>query len=81
MRKTDAEIKREIEETAYLWLKRIYIVAGNLYSWFWIIRALFFREETPFEDYLIWFFLASGFVWFSREHRDIFFRDKNGKIL
>ena len=59
--KTEDEIKGKIKKEITLWFKRIYIIAGNAYSWFWPIRAIFSRSETTFEDYLIWFFLTAGF--------------------
>lgn len=75
--KTEDEIKDKIKKEIILWFKRIYIIAGNTYSWFWLIRAIFFRSETTFEDYLMWFFLTAGFYWFILEHREIFIEKVN----
>ena len=74
--KTDDEIKKIINANILLWSNRIYILAGNLYSWFWLIRAIFCRPETSFEDYLMWFFLTAGFYWFIIEHDEIFIKAK-----
>ena len=41
-------IKAKIEKQVVLWFKRIYVLAGNVYAWFWLIRAIFF-QETSFE--------------------------------
>lgn len=81
MKKVDSEIKKQIEETVNLWFKRIYAVTGNVYAWFWLIRAIFFRDNTSFEDYLMWAFLTAGFYWFISDHDEIFFKDKNGRKI
>ena len=65
------EIKKRIEPIIVLWLKRLYVVAGNIYSWFWLIRQIFFRQSTNFEEYLLWAFLTFGFYWFILEHNEI----------
>lgn len=79
--KTEDEIKDKIKKEIILWFKRIYILAGNVYSWFWLIRALFFRDETNFEDYVMWFFLTAGFYWFIIEHDEIFFKIKENESM
>ena len=71
-------IKVKIEKHVILWFKRIYVLAGNIYAWFWLIRAVFF-QETSFEDYLMWMFLTAGFYWFIQEHPEIFFKIKDKK--
>jgi len=69
------EIKKRIEPIIVLWFKRIYVLAGNIYSWFWLIRQIFVRHSTNFEEYLLWTFLTAGFYWFINEHKDeIFFK-------
>jgi hypothetical protein len=73
--------KKRIEPTIILWTKRLYVVAGNIYAWFWLIREIFFRQQATFEDYLLWFFLTISFYWFTSDHPEIFFRDKNNKII
>lgn len=73
----DKEIKEKNNKKLILWMKRIYVIVGNIYSWFWLIRAIFFRSETTLEDYLMWFFLTAGFYWFILEHREIFIEKGN----
>lgn len=74
------EVKEKTKKEVILWFKRIYTLTGNIYTWFWIIRALFFRDETSFEDYLMWFFLTASFYWFIIEHDEIFIKNqKNNK--
>ena len=68
------EIKKRIEQKVILWFKRIYVLAGNIYSWFWLIRQIFVRQSTDFEEYLLWGFLTATFYWFILEHDEIFFK-------
>jgi len=68
------EIKKRIEPIIILWFKRLYVVAGNIYSWFWLIRQIFFIQSTNFEEYLLWAFLTATFYWFILEHDEIFFK-------
>ena len=72
------EEKQKVESIIILWFKRLYVVAGNFYSWFWLIRQIFVRHSTNFEEYLLWAFLTFGFYWFIIEHDEIFFK-KNKK--
>ena len=39
--KTDDEIKKIINANILLWSKRIYILAGNLYSWFFLTAGFY----------------------------------------
>jgi hypothetical protein len=75
MRNTEyQEAKKKVEPIIILWVKRLYVLAGNIYSWFWLIRQIFVRHSTNFEEYLLWAFLTAGFYWFILEHDDIFFK-------
>lgn len=71
------EIHKRVKVSILLWAKRIYVYAGNIYSWFWLIRAIFFRTGTSFEDYLMWFFLTAGFYWFIVEHDEILIKTED----
>ena len=77
------EIKKKIEPMITLWFKRIYVVSGNIYCWFWLIRQIFVRHSTNFEEYLLWGFLTAGFYWFINDHNEIFFKidDKHDSTL
>ncbi|MBD8349754.1 hypothetical protein [Dysgonomonas sp. HGC4] len=75
------QLKNELKFKIDLFFKRIYILAGNIYIWFWLIRAMFFRENTTFEDYIQWAFLSFGFYLFIQNNDEIFFKDKNGNKL
>jgi hypothetical protein len=60
-----------------LWLKRLYVVAFNIYAWFWIYRQIFIRHSTVFEDYLLWFFTTAGMYYFVLDNNDLFFKIKS----
>lgn len=57
-----------------LWFKRIYVVAFNIYAWFWIYRQIFIRHSTDFEDYFLWFFTIAGMYYFVLNNNDLFFK-------
>jgi len=59
------------------WTRRIYVIAFNLYAWFWLIRLIFIRHSTAFEDYLLWFFATAGMYFFVLDGKDIFLKDIN----
>lgn len=62
---------KEISIKVNLWIKRFYVIAFNIYAWFWLIRAIFFRESTSFEDYILWFFTTAGMYYFVLDQKDI----------
>ena len=49
--------------------RKIYIWAANIYCWFWLIREIFWRKNTDFEAYLLWFFLSAGMYFFIRDSK------------
>ncbi len=55
-------------------LKRLYVIAFNIYAWFWLFREIFIRQSTNFEDYLLWFFTTVGMYFFVLENNNIFFK-------
>ncbi len=74
--KTEQE---RIKPVVILWLKRLYVLAGNFYVWFWLIRELFCRKSASFENYIMWAFLSFGFYWFILGHTEIFFKTNKDK--
>jgi len=60
-------------------MKRIYVIAFNLYAWFWLYRLIFIRE-SGFEDYLLWFFATTGMYFFVLDGKDIFLMDKGQRV-
>ncbi|GAA3622944.1 hypothetical protein [Flavivirga jejuensis] len=66
----DNSFKSNYKQIEY-WLKRLYVWAVNFYTWFWIIRQIFWRKSTDLESYLLWFFLAAGMYFFIRESKDL----------
>jgi hypothetical protein len=72
--------QERIKPIVTLWFKRLYVIAGNCYAWFWFVRQVFVRRSGSFEEYLMWAFLTFGFYWFIHEHTEIFIntdKDKN----
>lgn len=61
----------EMKPKVILLFKRIYVLAFNIYAWYWLYRQIFIRHSTDFEEYLLWFFLTAGFYWFVNDHKDI----------
>jgi hypothetical protein len=57
-----------------LWIKRIYVVAFNIYAWYWIYRQIFIRHSTDYEDYLLWFFTTAGMYYFVLDNNDLSFK-------
>ena len=70
------KLDKRINEKIVKWLKRIYVIAFNLYAWFWLYRLIFIRE-SGFEDYLLWFFATAGMYFFVLYGKDVFVMDKS----
>ncbi len=76
------EIQADIKPKVILYFKRLYVLAFNVYAWFWLYREIIVRRSSNFEDYLLWFFTTFGMYVFVLEHQEIFFKTKklsNGK--
>mgnify|MGYP000984760383 CR=1 FL=1 len=52
-----------IEYKLNMGLRVIYILAFNIYSWYWLYKITFINEST-WEDYLNWFFVVAGMHFF-----------------
>lgn len=66
----------EMKHKVILIFKRIYVLAFNIYAWYWLYRQVFIRHSTDFEEYLLWFFLTAGMYSFVLDNQDIFFKTK-----
>lgn len=73
------KLDRRINNKIVKWMKRIYVIAFNLYAWFWLYRLIFIRE-SGFEDYLLWFFATTGMYFFVLDGKDIFLMDKGQRV-
>ena len=73
--KNDDEIK--IRRFLFLWLRRIYVIAFNLYAWYWLYKLIFIIKSTNFEDYLIYFFTTVGVLFFVFDGKDVFLKKIN----
>lgn len=66
--------QKVIKPKVDLSVKRLYVLAFNIYAWFWLIREIFIHQSTNFEDYLLWFFTTAGMYFFVLDNNDIFFK-------
>ena len=66
----------KIKAKLNLFVKRIYIIAFNIYSWYWLYREIKETGLSEFEPYLLWFFATAGMHFFVLENQDVFFRKK-----
>lgn len=73
------EIEKKIKPKVILTMKRIYVIAFNFYSWFWLIREIFYRHSTDWENYILWFFTTSGMYYFVLDNNEIFFKNKSNE--
>lgn len=72
--------QKTLKPKIILWFKRVYVVAFNVYAWFWLYRQIFVRHSTDFEDYLLWFLTTAGMYYFVLDNNDLFFKlPDNGK--
>ncbi|GAA5044228.1 hypothetical protein GCM10011506_48040 [Marivirga lumbricoides] len=67
---------KKVKSILNLFVKRMYVIAFNIYTWYWLYREIFVRESTNFESYLLWFFTTVGMYYFVLENQDLFFRKK-----
>ncbi len=58
------------------WTRRIYVIAFNIYCWYWLYRLIFLWKSTNFEDYLLWFFASAGMYFFILDGKDLWLKDK-----
>lgn len=65
------ERNNRIKPTVILWLKRVYVIAFNIYAWYWLYRQIFIRNSTDFEEYMLWFFATAGMYYFVLENTDL----------
>jgi len=78
----DSEYKtnyNRIKPIIILWFKRLYVIAFNIYAWYWLYRQIFVRHSTDFEEYLLWFFLTAGMYYFVLDNHDLFLKTKKSK--
>ena len=61
--------QKRIEGKLYLWLDRLYIVAFNVYSFYWLYKIVFL-PEYGWEEFLLWFFACVAVNRFYRENKD-----------
>ena len=52
-----------IEYKINMCIRVIYILAFNVYSWYWFYKLIFINKST-WEDYLNWFFVVAGMHFF-----------------
>lgn len=52
-----------VEYKLNMGLRVFYILAFNLYSWYWLYKIIFINSSV-WEDYLNWFFVVAGMHFF-----------------
>jgi len=75
--KTDKEFKDKLTNKLIKITRRLYVIAFNIYAWFWIIRLIFIQHSTNIEDYILWFFATAGMYFFVLDGKDLFLKDIN----
>ena len=75
--KTDEQYNNTITKILVKATRRIYVIAFNIYAWFWIIRLIFIHHSTNFEDYLLWFFATAGMYFFVLDGEDNLLKNLN----
>lgn len=68
--------RKEAKPKVDLFFKRIYVIAFNLYSVYWLFREIFIRETTNWEVYTPLVFAYTGIYFFVLRNEDIFFKTK-----
>lgn len=56
-------------------IRQVYVVAFNIYAWVWLYRLIFIKDNTTFEDFLLWFFACVGMWFFVLDGSDKKLRD------
>lgn len=75
--KTNLDESIKIKKFILLWLRRIYVIAFNIYAWYWLVKLIFILDSTNFEDYLIWFFTTVGVLFFVFDGNDLYLKKNN----
>jgi hypothetical protein len=57
----------------------IYILAFNVYSWYWLYKLIWVNTNTNWEDYVNWFFVTCGVHFFVIDYSK--FWSKNVKSI
>jgi hypothetical protein len=70
-----SEYKR-IKAAIDLWVRRIYVIAFNIYAWYWPYRQIFFKHSSDFEEWLLWAFATFGMYYFVLDSKGIFLKNK-----
>ena len=67
----------KIKKRIIFWTRRVYVIAFNIYAWYWLYKLIFITNSTNFEDYLIWFFTTVGVYFFVFDGNDRFLKEIN----
>ncbi len=72
-----SQIYNSIKPIVISWLKRFYVLAFNIYAWYWLYRQVFVRHSNDFEEYLLWTLATVGMYFFVLENKDLRILKKN----
>jgi hypothetical protein len=64
------------EPKVKLLVKRVYVLAFNVYAWYWLYGEVFVLKSTNIENYLLWFFTTTGMYFFVLENQVLFSKPK-----
>ncbi len=73
------ETNNKTKSFVIMLIKRLYVIAFNIYAWYWLYREIFIRESTNYEEYLLWFLTTAGMYFFVLENSDLKISFKNKK--
>lgn len=76
LKKSYLENFKKAEPKVILAFKRLYVLAFNVYAWYWLYREIFIRNSTDFESYLLWAFTTTGMYFFVLDNNDVYFKNK-----
>jgi len=70
------EIYKKLEQKLNLYLKRIYVLTFNGYSFYWLYKLIWVTENVTWEHWFLWFFTTTGMHLFVLDNNDIFIKIK-----
>lgn len=77
MRNNHTDEYKKSKDVVDLVFRRIYVIAFNIYAWFWPIRQAFYRHSFAWEDWLLWAFATFGMYYFVLDSKGIFIKSTN----
>ena len=76
MAKNYANEYRKTKVVVDLWFRRMYVIAFNIYAWYWPWRQIFVRHSFDWEDWTLWGFATFGMYYFVLDSKGILLKSK-----